>query len=59
MSRTWVSNDLGTVMAEVVQDDEGYASASCGLGDWATETGRFDTVAAVIDHAGTHMDQRH
>lgn len=59
MSRVWVSNDAGTVRAEIVQDDDGYATGRCEAGDWASEAGRFDAVAAVIDHAGTHMDQAH
>jgi len=59
VSRTWVSNDAGTVMAEITQDDEGYATGRCQAGDWATNPDRYDTLHDVTEHAGTHMDQAH
>lgn len=59
MSRVWVSNDAGTVRAEIVQDDDGYATGRCEAGDWASEAGRSDGLHNVIEEAGIHMDLHH
>lgn len=59
MSRTFVTNDAGTVRAEIVQDDAGYATGACEAGDWRSDPDRFDVLHDVIEHAGTHMDHKH
>lgn len=59
MSRIWVSNDNGDLMAEVEIDDDGRVSAACEMGDWATDPDRRDSLDYVIDQAGIHMDRAH
>lgn len=55
MSRIYVASKDHKHVAEVTQDDEGYASARC-LCRWRTDPGRLDSLADVIDEAGAHVD---
>ena len=60
MSRVFVTDDAVNVFLEIHQDPEdGYASARCLTGDWATDPRRFDSLEDVINEASIHLDLEH